>query len=409
VVLVLLLTLHSCLTYISIFTSPKERPLYNAAIGLCWGAGAILGPLIGGGFAVSNATWRWAFYINLPLAALTAPIFIFLVPKYNPKADVPAMTKLKQIDWVGAALNAAVFTLFQIVLTFSGSTWNWDSAGPIALWVVFGVCLILYGLQQFFSIFTTPETRLFPVQFLKSRTMLLLYFGTAAAATGLAVGTYYIPLFFQFTKGDSAIRAAVRLLPFITLFIFFVMLTGASLPAFGRYQLFYIAAGVLLIIGGSLMHTVDGSTSASAIYGYEVIMAVGAGFAMQTAYSIASVSVKPDEIQAAIGFINVAQIGSIAISLSIAGNIFENIEFIKLRDSLVGYDFPEEVLRSALGGAKSAILETGDEAVRGLALASIVETIQELWILVIVAGAVSLVSGVFMKRERLNLEVAAAG
>jgi hypothetical protein len=76
---------------------------------------------------------------------------------------------------------------------------------------------------------------------------------------------------------------------------------------------------------------------------------------------------------------------------------------------LAGYDFPEEVLRSALGGAKSAILETGDETVRGLALASIVETIQELWILVIVAGAVSLVSGVFMKREKLNLEVAAVG
>lgn len=57
------------LTYISIFTTFRRRTIYNALIGLCWGTGAILGPVIGGSFAGSSATWRWAFYINLPLAA----------------------------------------------------------------------------------------------------------------------------------------------------------------------------------------------------------------------------------------------------------------------------------------------------------------------------------------------------
>lgn len=73
----------------------KERPIYNAAIGLCWGTGAILGPVIGGGFAESKGKWRWAFYINLPLAALVAPVYIFLFPKYNGKFDVSGSTKLK--------------------------------------------------------------------------------------------------------------------------------------------------------------------------------------------------------------------------------------------------------------------------------------------------------------------------
>jgi MFS family permease len=60
---------HSALHYVSIFVPKRQLPLYNASIGLCWGAGAIVGPAIGGAFSDSSASWRWAFYINLPLAA----------------------------------------------------------------------------------------------------------------------------------------------------------------------------------------------------------------------------------------------------------------------------------------------------------------------------------------------------
>ncbi|RDW70025.1 hypothetical protein BP5796_08422 [Coleophoma crateriformis] len=397
------------LTYVSIFTSVRERPIYNALIGLCWGSGAILGPVIGGGFAVSSATWRWAFYINLPLAAAVAPIFFFLVPNFNPAPDRSTREKLAQLDWVGAILNAAVFTIFQVVLTFAGSTWKWDSAGPITLWIVLGVATILYAVQQTFSIFTTPEMRLFPVQFLKSRTMLLLYFATAACSTGLSIGVYYIPLFFQFTHGDSAIQAAVRLLPYICLVIFCIMLSGALLPVFGRYQPFFVLTGILLVVGGALMHTVTASTSPSTIYGYEVLMAIGAGLSMQIGYSIVVVKVAPHEIAAAIGYMNVAQIGSMAIGLSIGGSILQNRGFINLRDALSAYHFSEQELRAALGGAQSVILQGGDAQVRTLAIEAIAKTLQSLWVLTIVAGAVALVSGVFMKREKLVLAMTAGG
>lgn len=207
-----------------------------------------------------------------------------------------------RIDWVGACLNIVVFTTFLVALTFAGATWNWNNAGTITLWVVFGVALICFAMQQALSMFTTPERRLFPVQFLASRTMLLLYFGTGAAGTALSIAVYYVPLYFQFTRGDSAIRAAVRLLPFIMLNIFFVMVSGAVLPISGRYMPFYIATGVLIIVGGSLMHTVDTNTSTSAFYGYEILIAVGAGLTMQTGYSIAVAKVKPSEIPSALGF-----------------------------------------------------------------------------------------------------------
>ncbi len=313
--------------------------------------------------------------------------------------------KLLAIDWVGAVLNAATFVLFMVTLTFAGSTWAWNSPGIIILWVFFGLALISFALQSSFSLFA--RNRLYPVQFLKRRTMILLYFGTASSATGLAVTVYYIPLFFQFTKGDSAIEAAIRLLPFIAVNIGFTMFSGALLPVFGRYMPWYIPGGIFMLVGGSLMYTITTSSTAAMIYGFEILIAIGSGLIGQIGYSVAAAKVKASEVPAAIGFINVAQIGTVAISLTIAGSIFQNLGYTFLKDALVAYNFSDTELRAALAGAQSAILAHGDKMVVELAIGAIVKTISRIFALVIAAGSLALVSAVFMKREKLELNPAA--
>jgi hypothetical protein len=312
--------------------------------------------------------------------------------------------KLAQIDWLGAVLNATTFVLFMIVLTFSGSTWRWNSAGPITVWVLFGLSVTLYVLQQSFSLLTTPERRLFPVHFTRSRPLMLLYFTTAAAATAMSVDIYYVPLFFQFTKGDSALEAAVRLLPFIVLFVFFVMVAGGLLPVVGRYAPWYFPASVLMIVGAAFMYGVKSTTSTAAIYGYEVLIAVGVGLIFQTGYSVAAATVDPKDVPASIGFINVAQIGSVAISLSISGSIFQNLGYRHLHHALASYGFPEASLRSALAGTQSVVLNHEGAVVRGLAIDAIVATIGKLYALVMAAGALTFVSACFMRWEKLELE-----
>ena len=150
------------------------------------------------------------------------------------------------------------------------------------------------------------------------------------------------------------------------------------------------------------MNTVDSHTATSNIYGYEVLVGIGAGISLQAAYSVAVVKVKPHEIPGAIGVMNVAQIGSTAIALSIANIIFQNVGFIKLRDALNGKGFSDGELRSALAGAKSTIL-AGEPQVQALAIDAIVDTMSTIWTMVIAAGAVSIVAGAFMKREKLAL------
>ena len=292
-----------------------------------------------------------------------------------------------------------------IVLSYAGAAWKWNSGGVITLWVVFGISLITYVVQQTFSIFTTEKTRLFPVQFVRRRSFVLQYFGTAAAAAGLFVPVYYVPLFFQFTKGDSPIMAAVRLLPFITITITFVMLSGALLPVFGHYMPWYVAAGILMLVGGALMSTVTVTTTVAMIYGFEIVIAAGAGLTQQVGYSVASAKAKPEEVPAALGFINIAQLGSVSIALAISGSIFQNLGFYNLQQALEGYRFSDDELRSALAGAQSGLLSHGDPQVQELATGAIVSTISSIYSLVMAAGALTLVSAIFMRREKLQLVV----
>ncbi len=369
-----------------------------------------------------------------------APFLIFYLPTHSPRPKESVSSKLRNMDWIGIVLIAAVYTTYTMALTYGGAQWAWDNYRFIVMIVFFGVALIGFVISQYvsctasrqssrtrmdycpsfarkrtanedpqFTILTTKEYRLFPGHFLQSRSLLLLFIGTSACSCTLFIGAYYIPLFFQFAKSDSAIMAAVRLLPFICLTITFILLNGAFLPKFGYCMPWYLIAGVFMTVGGACMYTIDAETSPSRIYGYSVLLAIGCGAANQSGYSIAAAKVKPEEIAAAIGFINVAQIGSIVISLTIAGSVFQNLAFSNLQSALAEYGFSEPELRSAVAGTQSEVFRRGSEEVRDLAVKAIIKAMDSVFVLTIAAGAVTLVSSLFMKREKLFMQAVAGG
>ena len=285
-----------------------------------------------------------------------------------------------------------------VVVTFSGPTFAWSSASSIVLWILFGISLILYILQQYFRFTTTGDNQLFPAYFLSSYTFILLYVTTAAASASLNVCLYYIPLFFQFTRGDSALEAAVRLLPFIVLFVISVMISGVLLPHYGYYAPWYFPAGALILVGAVLMNNVTVDTHPTTIYGAEVLLAVGIGIIFQSAYFVTAAKVIPSEVSNTIGFINVAQIGSIAMALSIAAALFQNLGYQNLRSVLATYEFNEGDLRSALAGIESDEVFLAGSVVRGLSIAAIVKTMGQIYYMVIAAGVTVLVCALQMKR-----------
>ena len=220
--------------------------------GLVFGTGIVCGPIVGGAFAVSSATWRWGFYLNLVVGGLFSPVYLFLLPPFEPRSGQNVGSKIREFDILGAILSIAILVCTIMAVNFGGALYTWQSGQIISLFVVAGVLLIAFVLQQKFVIMTQPSSRIFPLDFLFNKEAVLLFVLGCAANAGGYVPLYYIPLYFQFTRGNAALEAAVRLLPLVFLFSSAVIFNGALMSKYGLYQPWYVLGSILLIVGGAL-------------------------------------------------------------------------------------------------------------------------------------------------------------
>ncbi|KAF2802153.1 MFS general substrate transporter [Mytilinidion resinicola] len=398
------------LNYITLLTTALERGRYMSGIGLVWGVGAILGPVVGGAFSSSAATWRWGFYINLVLAAICAPVFFLYLPSATLPQDANTSTlgKLRRMDWIGFLLSTATIVGFTLVLTFAGTAWAWSDSRTIATFVVSGLLFILTILQQSFLLFTTAETRMTPAtHLLRNRSLALAGLETFAAAMNIFVPLYYIPLYFQLVHGDTAIKAAVRLLPFVMILVSANIASGALLLRINYYWLMYLASGILMTTGGALMTTITSSSPAAALYGYSVILALGTGLTFNIGYSVAGIKAATKQewsgkdVQDAVSLQNCAQIGGTLFCLLVLGQVFQSFAYQNLRAVLGGQGFSEAQIRSAVAGTQSALFGRLGEGLREAATRAITEAVRKVYWLSVAAGVLSVVCALGMKKERL--------
>lgn len=166
------------------------------------------------------------------VAALCAPIYIFCLPSIKPSdsAEVGAIRAVASFDWFGWILSTGATMCISFALTNGGNIWQWQDYRTIIFCVFFGVLIAATALQQRLHPFTTVEKRLFPPpHILKDRTITILNIQTAVTIANIFVPLYFIPLYFQFVHGDTAIDAAARLLPFVLVFVTTSLLSGAFL------------------------------------------------------------------------------------------------------------------------------------------------------------------------------------
>lgn len=390
------------LNHFSAMTTRKERGAYLAGTGFVWGLGAILGPVVGGGFSDSSATWRWGFYINLIIGAITAPVYLFYLPEIHPAPGKSLRDRLMGLDYVGFVLSAGMWVTFAMGFIFAGGVWQWSDGRTIAMVVVWGILLALYAIQQGFCIFTTLECRSFPAHLLKSRTQVLFYITTTCANTCMFFTTFYIPIYFQFTRNDSSLMAAVRLLPYLLFTITFNLASGWVLPKIKYYMPMCLVSGMLMTVAGALFVAyLSPWTPATQIYGFSILMGVGTGITMQLGYSVGSLKVKSTDMLSAINLQNVAQIGATVICLVIASQAFQSNAVNNLTHVLDGQGFSQADIHGAVAGAQSTLFETLDGDLRSAAIQAITSAMARAFIIPLVAGAVGIISSLLMSRERL--------
>lgn len=192
-------------------------------------------------------------------------------------------------DFVGLLLSAGIWVSFCLAFTMAGGQWPWNDGRTITTIVVFAVILVLYALQQVFSVFTAKELRSLPLHLLKSKSQLLFCISTASNITSLFVVVYFIPIYFQFMHGDTALWAAVRLLPYVIVNVTFNLGAGHLLSKLKYYMPLFVVSGVFITVGSSLLTAyLDPATPPSYIYGFTVITAVGSGLGMQIGYAVST-------------------------------------------------------------------------------------------------------------------------
>jgi hypothetical protein len=140
-----------------------------------------------------------------------------------------------------------------MAINFGNALYAWDTAPIIVLFVLAGVLLILFIIQQKLALFTTKSERMFPAHLLRSKEACLLFVAAAGCNAAGFLPVYYIPVYFQFSRGDNALQAAVRLLPLIILLSATIMAQGFFMSKLGYYQPWYLVGGALLLVGDVLL------------------------------------------------------------------------------------------------------------------------------------------------------------
>ncbi|KAF1849628.1 MFS general substrate transporter [Cucurbitaria berberidis CBS 394.84] len=256
-----------------------RRPMLQGLFGACFGVASVAGPLLGGAFTGSKATWRWCFYINLPLGGITILVVCFLLKLDEQKPKLATWKEtVKHLDPLGTALFLPSITCLLLALEWGAADYSWSSPRLIALLVIFAVLLVAFIVWQYFTQHTTATI---PARVIFQRSVA---FGSVSqfcvGATMLTV-SIYIPLWFQAIKGVSAMQSGINTIPLVLSVVVGSILSGGLVQRVGYYTPFMILGSSFMAVGTGLLTTWNMGISTGMWIGYQIIIGFGVGCTMQ--------------------------------------------------------------------------------------------------------------------------------
>jgi hypothetical protein len=323
------------------------------------------------------------------VGAVCAPVYIFLLPALDPHPGKSIRERSSGFDILGNLLVAGLIVSIVMAISFGGLEYAWNSGQVIALFALSLVLLCVFLLQQHFTLLTTATNRIFPMHFLGSATMVVLFLEVACCATCVFVPVYFLPLYFQFVKADTPILAGVRILPYVVFQSIIAIVSGWAVGRTGYYVPWFIFAGVLCIPGAALLYTVNQYTPLASVYGYQVLLGLGSGAATQLTFAVASIKAKtPLDVGRSTGWQAFAQLGGPTISLGIANAVFLNKAHAALAELLPGLSV--EDINVIISEPNSRLLRDMPAEMQERAIDAVVSSMRNGYILCLVAGCLVL-------------------
>jgi EmrB/QacA subfamily drug resistance transporter len=247
---------------------PRERGRYMGLIGSVFAVASVAGPLLGG-FLVETISWRWVFYVNLPVGALAVVVVAMRLHLRTP-------SQRHAVDFLGAALLTACVSSFILVTTWGGNEYAWGSPVIVGLAVAAFVLLAAFIWRE-----RRAAEPIIPLGLFRSPVF------RVANALGFVIGLamfgaiIFIPLFLQLVYGVSPTSSGLRMLPLIGGLLAASILSGRAISRIGRYRAFPIAGTAITTIGMFLLSRLDASTPPWVASAYMLVLGVGIGLVMQ--------------------------------------------------------------------------------------------------------------------------------